>query len=168
MRGWLDTNVYEVVIPSSMQLNETIIMINLTATQYFRYRINCSTNCIINDISFQLNSSYPYFYLASKRPIPLSFLDDQEMFMPTMMGSVELLSAGNGDIPLNDYKMTLEVKDGNVLLLSSDIVIHVVEPLPSLPVSGKILVLVCMNTNHYVCVHICIPICTTNSYSGFI
>ena len=58
------------------------------------------------------------------------------MFMPTMMGSVELLAANNGNIPLNDYKMTLEVKDGNFVLLSSDIIIHVVEPLPSLPVSG--------------------------------
>ena len=136
MRGWLDTNVYEVLISSSVKINESIITINLTATQYFRYRINCNTNCIINDISFHLESPYHYFYLASERSIPLSFLDDQEMFMPTMMGSVELLSANNGDIPLNDYKMTLEVKDGTVVLLSSDIIIHVVEPLPSLPVSG--------------------------------
>ena len=136
MKGWLDTNVYEVFIPSSVQLNETITTINLTVTQYFRYRINCNTNCIINDISFHLESRYHYFYLASERSIPLSFLDDQEMFMPTMMGSVELLSANNGNIPLNDYKMTLEVKDRNVVLLSSNIIIHVVEPLPSLPISG--------------------------------
>ena len=136
MRGWLDTNVYEVLIPSSMQLNETIIMINLTATQYFRYRINCTANCVIKDISFHLKPFYPYFYLASERSIPLNFLGDQEMFMPIMMGSVELLSAGNGHIPLNDYKMRLEVKDENIVLLGSDIVIHVVESLSTLPPSG--------------------------------
>ena len=56
--------------------------------------------------------------------------------MPTMMGSIELLSAGNGHIPLNDYKMRLEVKDENSVLLSSDIIIHVVESLSPLPASG--------------------------------
>ena len=136
MSGWLDTNVYEVLILSSVQLNETIIKINLTATQYFRYRMNCNTNCIINDVSFHLESPYHYFYIASKTSIPLNFLDDQDMFMPTMMGSVELLSAGNVHIPLNDYNMRLEVKDENSVLLSSDIIIHVVESLSTLPASG--------------------------------
>ena len=136
MTGWLDTNVYEVLIPSSIKLNETIIKINLTVTQYFRYHINCNTDCIVNDILFHLKSSYSYFYLTSENLIPLNFLGDQEMFMPFMMESVELLSAVNGHIPLNDYKMKLEVTDGNTVLLHSDIIIHVVESLPTLPASG--------------------------------
>ena len=136
MRGWLDTNVYEVLIPTSINLNETIIKINLTVTQYFRYHINCNTNCIIDEISFHLESSYPHFYLSSENSFPLNFLDDQEMFIPIMMGSVDLLSAVNGHIPLNDYRMRVEVTTGNTSLLASDIIIHVVESLPILPASG--------------------------------
>ena len=136
MRGWLDTNVYEVLIPSSVPLNETIIKINLTMTQYFRYHINCNNSCVIKEVSFRLKSSYSYFYLSNENSIPLNFLDDQEMFMPIMMVSVELLSAVNGHILLNDYKMKLEVTDGNNVLLGSDIIIHVVEPLPNLPALG--------------------------------
>ena len=139
MTGWLDTNVYEVWIPSSMKLNETIIKINLTVTQYFRYRKDCNPDCIINDVSFHLKSSYSYFYLSTENLIPLNYLDDQEMFMPFMMESVELLSAVNGHIPLNDYKMMLEVTDRNTVLLDSDIIIHVVESLATLPVSGRIM-----------------------------
>ena len=146
MTGWLDTNVYEVLIPSSMKLNETIIKINLTATQYFRYRMNCNSDCIINDVSFHLKSSYSYFYLSTESLIPLNFLDDQEMFMPLMMESVELLSAVDGHIPLNDYKMILEVTDGNTVLLDSDIIIHVVESLVTLPVPGRYYEFVCMYT----------------------
>ena len=146
MIGWLDTNVYEVLIPSSVKLNETIIKINLTATQYFRYRMNCNSNCIINDVSFHLKSSYSYFSLSTEHLFPLNFLDDQEMFMPLMMKSVELLSAVDGHIPLNDYKMILEVTDGNTVLLDSDIIIHVVESLVTLPVPGRYYEYVCMYT----------------------
>ena len=136
MRGWLDTNVYEVLVPSSVLLSETIIKINLTMTQYFRYQINCNNNCIIKNISFHLKSSNSYFHLSNENSIPLNFLDDQEMFMPIMMVSVELLSAVNGHILLSDYKMKLEVTSGNDVLLDSDIIIHVVEPLPTLPALG--------------------------------
>ena len=136
MRGWLDAAVYEALISPSVQLNETIMKFNLTVTQYFRYQVNCNTDCIINDVSFHLKSPYPYFYLANKNPISLNFLDDQEIFEPIMMESVELLSAINGHIPLNDYKMKIEVTDGNSSLLNSDVIIHVVEQLEALPVPG--------------------------------
>ena len=136
MRGWLDATVYEAVISPSVQLNKTVMRFNLTVTQYFRYQVNCNTDCIINDVSFHLKSPYPYFHLANKNPISLNFLDDQETFEPIMMESVELLSAINGHIPLNDYKMRIEVADENSSLLGSDIIIHVVEPLQALPVPG--------------------------------
>ena len=136
MRGWLDSSMYEILIPSSVQLNEALMMFNLTMTQYFRYRVNCSSDCIISDVSFHLKSSYHYFYIASEALIPLNFLDNKNMFVPIVTESVELLSAINGHIPLNDYEMKIEVITGNTSLLSSDIVIHVVESLPALPVPG--------------------------------
>ena len=105
-------------------------------TQYFRYHMNCNANCVINEISLSLKSNHPYFYLASESPIPLNFLDDQEMFVPIIVKSVELLSTFNGYIPLNNYKMKLEVTDGAILVLSSDVIIHVVESVPTLPVPG--------------------------------
>ena len=136
MRGWLDSSRYETLISSSVQLNETIMIFNLTMTQYFRYRVNCSSDCIINDVSFHLKSSVPYFYIASEKSIPLNFLDNENMFVPIVTESVELLTAVDGHIPLNDYGMQIEVTTGNASLLSSDVVIHVVESLPSLPVPG--------------------------------
>ena len=146
MRGWLDTNVYEALIPPSIQLNETIMTINLTMTQYFRYQVNCNTDCIISDISFHLKSTHPYFYLASENKTLLKFVNDEEMFVPIMVESVKLLSANNGYIPLNDYRMSLEVISGDTSLLISDIIIHVVEPLPALPVSGLHSIFVCVYT----------------------
>ena len=137
MRGWLDATLYETLISPSVQLNDTIMKFNLTVTQYFRYKTNCNTDCIIDDVSFHLKSPYPYFHLTSKAPIILNFLDDQETFETIMMESVELLSTINGHIPLNNYEMKIEVTDGNSSLLSSDIIIHVVEPLPSVPVPGQ-------------------------------
>ena len=136
MRGWLDSDMYEVLIPSSVQLNETVVKFNLMMTQYFRYLVNCNRDCIINDVSFHLQSSYPYFYLDSEKPIPLNFLDNAKMFVPIMTESVDLLSAVNGHIPLNDYKMRIEVAAGETSLLRSDIIIHVIESLPSLPAPG--------------------------------
>ena len=136
MGGWLDSSMYETLILSSIQLNEAIITFNLTMTQYFRYRVNCSSDCIIDDVSFHLKSSFPYFYIASDKSIPLNFLDNKNMFAPIVTESVKLLSAVDGHIPLNDYKMQIEVTTRNTLLLSSDIVIHVVESLPALPVPG--------------------------------
>ena len=136
MRGWLDTDIYEILILSSVELNETIIKFNLTMTQYFRYLIYCSSDCIINNVSFHLQSSYPYFHLASENPFSLNFLDNEKMFVPVMTESVELLSAINGYIPLNDYKMRIEVITGDTIVLNSDIIIHVVESLPSLPTPG--------------------------------
>ena len=137
MGGWLDSSMYETLILSSIQLNEAIITFNLTMTQYFRYRVNCSSSdCIIDDVSFHLKSSFPYFYIANDKSIPLNFLDNKNMFVPIVTESVKLLSAVDGHIPLNDYKMQIEVTTGNTSLLSSDIVIHVVESLPALPVPG--------------------------------
>lgn len=122
--------------------------INLTMTQYFRYQVNCNTDCIINDISFYLKSAHPYFYLASKNKTPLKFVNDEEMFIPIMVESVKLLSANDGYIPLNDYRMSLEVISGDASLLISDIIIHVVEPLPTLPVSGCMCVYIFLSIFH--------------------
>ena len=135
-KGWLDFDMYEAFIPSYIQLNETVMTFNLTMTQYFRYLVNCNSDCVISDVSFHLQSSFPYFYLASKNPISLNFLNNQKMFVPIMTESVDLLSAVDGHIPLNDYKMKIEVFAGDTSLLGSDIVIHVVDSLPSLPVPG--------------------------------
>lgn len=60
------------------------------------------------------------------------------VLLPDTVESTELISAVDGGIPLNDYSMKIEVTAGDTSLLSSDIIVHVVEPLPVLPRPGNI------------------------------
>ncbi|XP_065909460.1 uncharacterized protein [Dysidea avara] len=96
-----------------------------------------------DDISFDLQSSNPFFFLANKNSSNTTILAQHGTNLPDKVESIQLLTAINNRIPLNDYEMTLEVTAGGIPLISSDIKVHVVEPLPNLsaPVT-------CIEFNH--------------------
>jgi len=135
---WLDATVYEIFINPTTSLNEMIAKFNLTLREddidSSGSQMNPSDSHNINAILFHLQSSN-YFYLANQNSSTSSFQDDHEHYV------VELLSASDGPIPLNDYRMKLEVTIGNMSLTSSDVIIHVVDPLPILPLPGNVFIM---------------------------
>jgi len=135
---WLDATVYEIFINPTTSLNEVIAKFNLTLRKNdidsSGSQMNSSDSHNVNAILFHLQSSNN-FYLANQNSSTSSFQDDHEHYV------VELLSANDGLLPLNDYRMKLEVTVGNMSLTSSDVIIHVVDPLPTLPVPGNVFIM---------------------------
>ena len=134
--AWLDATVYEVFILPTVQFNQTILHLNLSLTNDFLYQVDYD-DYHVEDISFHLHSEYSYFYLANLNTSHTTFMNYFGVLLPDTVESTELISAVDGRIPLNDYNMRLEVTAGDTTLLHSDIIIHVVEPLPVLPRPGN-------------------------------
>ena len=136
MEAWLDATTYEVFILPTVQFNQTILRFNLSLTNDFIYQVDYN-DYHVEDISFHLHSTYSFFYLANQNTSHTTFLNYFGVLLPDTVESTELISAADGRIPLNDYEMRLQVTAGDTSLLSSDIIIHVVEPLPVLPIPGN-------------------------------
>ena len=136
VEAWLDATVYEVFILPTVQFNQTILHLNLSLTNDFLYQVDYN-DYHVEDISFHLHSAYSFFYLANQNTSHTTFLNYFGVLLPDTVESTELISAVDDRIPLNDYNMRLEVTAGDRSLLYSDIVIHVVEPLPVLPHPGN-------------------------------
>lgn len=128
---WLDATVYEVFILPTLHLNQKILHLNLSLTDDFLYQVDYN-DYHVEDISFHLRSAYSFFYLANQNTSHTTFLNYYGVLLPDTVESTELISAVDGHIPLNDYMMKLEVTAGDTSLLSGDIIIHVVNPLPVL------------------------------------
>ena len=136
VEAWLDATVYEVFILPTVQFNQTILHLNLSLTNDFLYQVDYY-DYHVEDISFHLQSKYSFFYLANQNTSHTTFLNYFGVLLPDTVESTELISAVDDRIPLNDYNMRLEVTAGDRSLLHSDIVIHVVEPLPVLRRPGN-------------------------------
>ena len=127
---WLDATVYEIFIKPTTTLNEVIAKFNLTVRENYLYEIDSIGSHDIDDIMVHPKSS-DYFSLTKQNSSNSDFHGHDVI-------EVQLLSTKAGTISLNDYKMTLEVTIDDNPLTSSDIIIHVVDPLPTLPVPGNV------------------------------
>ena len=136
VEAWLDATVYEVFVLPTVQFNQTILHLNVSLTNDFLYQVDYS-DYHVEDISFHLHSAYSFFYLANQNTSHTTFMNYFGVILPDTVESTELISAVDGGIPLNDYSMKLEVTAGDTSLLNSDIIVHVVEPLPVLPRPGN-------------------------------
>ena len=141
--AWLDATVYEVFTLPVVPLNQSIIQFNLMLVHG---SMNSSGYFDFDDILFDLQSSNPFFYLANQSTIDATILTQNETILSDKVESIQLFAAIDDGIPLNDYEMTIEVTAGGIPLLSSDIIVHVVERLPTLSAPGnhlRLLVAVC-------------------------
>ena len=126
---WLDATVYEIFILPTASYNEVITTCNLSLRDSYLDELDSSGSHNIDDVWFHLQSTSNYFQLANTNG---SHLENNELHV----FRIKLLSVSHDSIPLNDYRMKLEVTIGDIHLTSSDIIIHVVEPLPALPIPG--------------------------------
>ena len=91
-----------------------------------------------DDITFHLYpSDNPYFHFGNSDSIHVAF---NNFYVPNVIETCSLSSATSDPIPLDDYELQVAVSIGGTELLRRDIIIHVVEPLSSLPPPGKGLV----------------------------
>ena len=93
-----------------------------------------------DDVTFHLYpSDNPYFYFGNSDTTHVAFEDYYDLYLPDLIERCSLSSATSDPIPLDDYELQVAVSIEGEELLRRDIIIHVVDPLPSpLPSPGKI------------------------------
>ena len=92
-----------------------------------------------DDVTFHLYpSDNPYFYFGNSDTTHVAFNESSNFYIPDIIESCSLSSATSDPIPLDDYELQVAVSIEGKELLKHDIIIHVVDPLPSpLPTPGK-------------------------------
>jgi len=134
----MDSTLYEFFIPPRVnkQLKDMLFIIT---DDFQRKNVGGDYH---DDITFHLYpSDNPYFYFGNGDTKHVAFEDYYDLYLPDPIESCSLLSAASDPIPLDDYELQVAVSIEGEELLRRDIIIHVVDQLPSpLPPPGKWLV----------------------------
>ena len=127
---WLDSLLYEVFVYCKLEHNEILKNISLIVTYGFWDDASNSGKDISNNIAFRLTSSlnYTQFTLNS---LPSTFEGFQNENIPQMFSRRSIVSSSQQDLTLGDYNMKIQAIFQNQKLTESDVIIHVVNPLPT-------------------------------------
>ena len=130
---WFDSSLYEVFVYRKLNRDETLKNISLIATYAFWNNTSNSDEDFLNNITFRLNSSQ--FVLNS---LYISFEGFQNEITPEIVKGVSITSNSlSQDLVLGDYNMKVQAIWQDKILTESDVIIHVVDPLPAtLPTPG--------------------------------
>ena len=120
---WMDSTFYEVFILSNHTVNTSIINIAFISSE--RFRTNDYTySDLVEDITFTLNGSCPYFYFTNKMKQEVTF--DNYYYFDFYLDVVEQVTLSLAEsVPSGDYKMNVIVTDSGNLLQRRDILVHV-------------------------------------------
>ena len=125
--------MYEVFISHQMEPYETIVNISLIITYEYWNELSNKSNFPSN-LNVHLTSS-SYFMLNDISPTFDSLNGD---YSPKMLKTYEMIYTLSESIPLGDYEMEVQVIWQDNMLTSSDVIVHVVDPVPTLlPVPGR-------------------------------
>ena len=126
--------MYEVFISHQMEPYETIVNISLIITDEYWNELSNKSNFPSN-LNVHLTSS-SYFMLNNISPTFDSFKRDN--YSPKIFKAYEMICNLFESIPLGDYEMEVQVIWQDNMLTSSDVIVHVVDPVPTLlPVPGR-------------------------------
>ena len=118
----MDSTFYEVFILTNYTVNTPILNIAFISSQ--RFRTNDYTDIdLVEDITFTLNGSCPYFYFTNMMKQEVSFENYADFYVQDVVEQVTLSLAGS--VPSGDYKMNVTVTDAGNVLQSRDILVHV-------------------------------------------
>jgi len=94
-----------------------------------------------DDITFHLYpSDNPYFHFGNGDTTRVAFEYFYDYYLPDFVESCSLSPSTSDPIPLDDYELQVAVSSEGTELLRRDIIIHVVDHLPSpLPPPGKLI-----------------------------
>ena len=118
----MDSTFYEVFILSNYAVNTPIINIAFISSERFRTNDNTYSD-LVEDITFTLNGSCPYFYFTSMMKQEVSFENYEDFYIHDVVEKVTLSLAES--VPSGDYKMQVTVTDAGNVLQRRDILVHV-------------------------------------------
>ena len=135
---WMDSTFYEIFILTNQTMNTPIRRILFISSETFQ--TNNGTNLdLVDDITFTLNGSCPYFYFANMLKTEATFENYHDLYIPDIIEMTNLTLAEA--IPPDDYEMQLSVTSSGEVLETRDIVVHVTRdppcPEPPCPVQGN-------------------------------
>ena len=118
----MDSTFYEVFILSNYAVNTPIINIAFISSERFRTNDNTFSD-LVEDITFTLNGSCPYFYFTSMMKQEVSFENYYDYYRQDTIEQVTLSLAES--VPSGDYEMQVTVTDAGNVLQRRDILVHV-------------------------------------------
>ena len=133
---WMDSTYYEIFISSDQAVNIPIRNISFISTN--RFQTNDFTYAdLVEDITFTLNGSCPYFYFTNMLKEKVVFENYNNYYIPDDIETVSLAVAEL--VPPDDYEMEVIVTDGGSVLERRDIIVHVRDVLrvPCMASSGE-------------------------------
>ena len=119
---WMDSTFYEVLILTNQTLNVNIRDISFISTDEFRTN-NFTFLDLVEDITFTLNGSCPYFYFTSMLKEETPFENYYGYYTPNPIETVSLALAE--PVPLGDYNMEIIVTNGGSVLEKRGIMVYV-------------------------------------------
>ena len=137
-RHWMDSTFYEVFILTNQPTNTSIRNLFFISSESFRTNDGTLVD-LVEDITFTLNSSCPYFYFDEMNKTEVVFENYFDLYVPDTIEVVELFLAE--PIPPDDYEMQVIVTSSGIVLETRDIVVHVTrDPVclkPPCPIQGN-------------------------------
>ena len=127
MDYWMDSTLYEVFIPFNQALNTPILTISFISTEEFQTN-NYTFTDLLDDITFTLIGSCPYFYFTNMLKEILAFENYYDLYVPDDIVSASLALAE--PVPPDDYKMNVTVTNGGNVLERRVIIVHVIDVPP--------------------------------------
>ncbi|XP_065912235.1 neural cell adhesion molecule 1-like [Dysidea avara] len=127
---WMDSTLYELFILP----NVTGVFKDLLFIMSYEFQRSHDNYDYLDDITFHLYpSDNPYFYFGNGDTTHAAFQDYYDLYLPDITERCSLSSATSDPIPLDDYELQVAVSAEGTELLRRDIIIHVVNQLPSSP-----------------------------------
>ena len=118
----MDSTFYEVFILSNQTVNTPIRNISFLSSKEFRTN-KLTFNNLVNDLTFTLNGSCPYFYFTNMLKQDVVFKNHNDKYTPDVIETAVLALAK--PVPPDDYEMQVIVTDGGNVLERCDILVHV-------------------------------------------
>ena len=118
----MDSTFYEVFILSNQTVNTPIRNISFLSSKEFRTN-KLTFNNLVNDLTFTLNRSCPYFYFTNMLKQDVVFKNHNDKYTPDVIETAVLALAK--PVPPDDYEMQVIVTDGGNVLERRDILVHV-------------------------------------------
>ena len=131
---WMDSTYYEMFVASDQEVNTPIRRISFISSHHFRTS-NTTYFDLVEDITFTLNGSYPYFYFTNMLEEEVSFENYYDFYVHDVIEHVTLSLAKS--VPPDDYEMQVTVTDSGNVLRRRNILVHVVTQLSPLPPPSK-------------------------------
>ena len=118
----MDSTFYEVFVLSNQSVNTPILNISFVSSDQFRTN-DFTYQDLVDDITFTLIGSCPYFYFTSMNKIEVVFENYYDLYVFDDIEGVSLAVAE--PVPPDDYEMEVTVTNNGTVLERRNIIVHV-------------------------------------------